>query len=247
MIPLILHHRIVDPFEITLGACAEEWHQDMNARLVYDFILLIVLFIIPLTLMTYCYIRISFSLWFIDSSIQSPLAAMMNAARFSTISEDFPIEIRRNSAQNPRSLFVRYHKTNEQHGSRLALAESRSSLMQNRKRLSVVSTDNSAHRHSLDLMARRFSDNSKANTIIRQLNANQRSVSVCPRHSLTQYTSGIIRTSLSSLPTPGRCSIGNNQRRSVFDFEHASRFLQSRRRVVKLLITLGKADYLFVF
>ncbi|CAF3618750.1 unnamed protein product [Rotaria socialis] len=100
MIPLILHHRIVDPFEIILTACAEDWDQNMNARLAYGFILLFVLFILPLTLMTYCYVHISFSLWFIDSNVQTPLSSTTtNAARCSTISEDFPIDIRTNSAQ----------------------------------------------------------------------------------------------------------------------------------------------------
>jgi hypothetical protein len=47
---------------------------------------------------------------------------------------------------------------------------------------------------------------------------------------------------MTSLPGQNRIvnGINNHQRRSIIDFEHASRFLQSRRRVVKLLITLGK-------
>ncbi|CAF3723185.1 unnamed protein product [Rotaria sp. Silwood1] len=240
MIPLILHHRIVDPFEITLTACAEEWHQNMNARLVYDFILLFVLFIVPLTLMTYCYIRISFSLWFIDSNVQTPLSTI-NTGRFSTISEDFLNDIRTNAGQNTRPLCVHYHKTNENNLNRQQLDDYRSLLMPNRQRQStLLNDDNTTHRHSLNIMPRRFSENNyKSNTNNIQLNKQQRSISICQRCSISQYTTGILRSSVISLQNQNRISNGNNQpRRSMFDFENASRFLQSRRRVVKLLITL---------
>src|ERR1700722_14038154 len=115
MIPLIIHHRIIDPFDITLTACAEEWHRNMNARLVYDFILLFLLFLLPLTLMTYCYIRISFSLWFIDSNVQGSVSSsILNAARFSTISEDFLNDIQRNSTQKSRPFYSNKTNNNNQ-------------------------------------------------------------------------------------------------------------------------------------
>ncbi|CAM2700273.1 unnamed protein product [Rotaria socialis] len=242
MIPLILHHRIVDPFEIILTACAEDWDQNMNARLAYGFILLFVLFILPLTLMTYCYVHISFSLWFIDSNVQTPLSSTTtNAARCSTISEDFPIDIRTNSAQNTRSLVAHHHKTNENNlFSQVPSDECRSSLMPNRQRLSTILNDHNTNRYSSNIMSRRFSEsNSKSNTNVFKLTTQERSISTCPRHSVTQYANGMIRSSCASLPSQTRNINGTNQqRRAVFDFEHASRFLQSRRRVVKLLITL---------
>jgi hypothetical protein len=219
MIPLILYHRIVDPFDITLTACAEEWHQNMNARLVYDFILLFVLFILPLTLMTYCYIRISFSLWFIDSNVQSSISSsILNAARFSTISEDFPNEIR----QNSRPFYIHYHKTNENTPS-----EHRSLLISNRPRRNTILND---HHNSSNQILRRSSENDFTNHI------QGRTIPTRQRHSITQHTSGCLRSSVLSLPTQTPTTL---QRRSIIDFEHASRFLQSRRRVVKLLITLG--------
>ncbi|CAF1289008.1 unnamed protein product [Rotaria sordida] len=243
MIPLILHHRIVDPFEITLTACAEEWHQNMNARLVYDFILLIVLFILPLTLMTYCYIRISFSLWFIDSNIQTTSStSTINTGRFSILSDDFQNDIRLNSAQNTRSLCVHYHKTNENNLNRQQLDDYRSLLMPNRQRQqnTILNNNNNTYNHSLNIISRRFSDNNyKSNTNCLQLNKQQRSTSIGQRYSISQYTTGIFRSSVISLQNQNRISNANNpQRRSIFDFEHASRILQSRRRVVKLLITL---------
>jgi hypothetical protein len=230
MIPLILHHRIVDPFDTKVPACAEEWQRNMNARLVYDFVLLFLLFILPLTLMTYCYIRISFSLWFIDSNVHTSISSsILNAARFSTISEDFPNDIRLNSKQKTRPFYIHYHKTNENTPS-----EHRSLLISNNPRRNTILNDNNTNNHSTNLMSRRFSENDYTNHI------QGRSIPIRQRHSITQYTSGILRSSMTSLPGQNRVLNGNNhQRRTIIDFEHASRFLQSRRRIVKLLITLG--------
>jgi hypothetical protein len=232
MIPLILHHRIVDPFDITLTACAEEWHRNMNARLVYDFILLFLLFILPLTLMTFCYMRISFSLWFIDSNVHTSIStSIINAARFSTISEDFPNDIRRNTTH---PLYNHYHKTNE---NRSRIDDYRTLLTVNRQRRNTILNDNNTSHHTT--IPRRFSENDYNHI---QLNIQGRSIPTRQRHSISQYTSGLLRTSMTSLPGQNRIvnGINNHQRRSIIDFEHASRFLQSRRRVVKLLITLGK-------
>ena len=240
MIPLILHHRIVDPFDITLTACAEEWQRNMNARLVYDFILLFVLFILPLTLMTYCYIRISFSLWFIDSNVQiSSSSSIINAARFSTISEDFPKEIRQNSS---RPIYIHYHKTNDNGHSRQQLDDHRSLLISNRQRRSSMLNNNNTNMYRNT--QRRFSETDYMSNINHiQLHLQGRSIPIRQRHSVSQYTSGLLRSSVSSLPSQNRIINGTNHpRRSVVDFEHASRFLQSRRRVVKLLIILGN-DY----
>jgi hypothetical protein len=232
MIPLILHHRIVDPFDITLTACAEEWQRNMNARLVYDFILLFLLFILPLTLMTYCYIRISFSLWFIDSNVRTSISSsILNAARFSTISEDFPNDIRRNSNQKTRPFYIHYHKINE-HNQQPQIDDYRLLLMQRRN---TILNNNNTYRNSSTAIARRFSENDYNHI---QLNIQGRSIPIRQRHSISQYTSGMLRTSFISLPSQNRNN--NHQRRSIIDFEHASRYLQSRRRVVKLLITLGK-------
>lgn len=245
MIPLILHHRIVDPFDITLTACAEEWQRNMNARLVYDFILLILLFILPLTLMTYCYIRISFSLWFIDSNVQTSLSTtILNAARFSAISEDSPHDIRRSSNQKSRPIYFHYHKTNENSHQRSHIDDYRSLLMSNQHRRNTILNENSTqHRQSLITMNRRFSE-IDYNHI--QLNLQGRTIPIRQRHSISQYTSGLLRTSVTSLTNQNRILNGNNNhpRRSIVDFEHASRFLQSRRRVVKLLITLGKTYFI---
>jgi hypothetical protein len=245
MIPLILHHRIVDPFDITLTACAEDWHRDMNSRLIYDFILLILLFILPLTLMTFCYIRISFSLWFIDSNVQTSISAsILNAARFSTISEDFPNDIRRSTS---RPLYMHYHKTNE---NRPRTDDYRALLTHNRQRRNTVLNDNNNNVYRLSAnktIPRRFSENDYNHI---QLNIQGRTIPIRQRHSISQYTSGLLRTSMTSLAGQNRILNGNNnnhhQRRSVIDFEHASRFLQSRRRVVKLLITLGKRNQFFL-
>jgi hypothetical protein len=242
MIPLILHHRIVDPFDITLTACAEEWQRNMNARLVYDFILLFLLFILPLTLMTYCYIRISFSLWFIDANVQASLSSsILNAARFSTISEDFPNDIRRNSNQKSRPFYIHYHKINENSHNRPQIDDYRSLLILNQQQRNTILNDNNAYRNSstaTSIIPRRFSENDYNHI---QLNIQGRPIPIRQRHSISQYTSGLLRTSVTSLPSPNR---NNHQRRSIVDFEHASRFLQSRRRIVKLLITLGKTNFL---
>ena len=226
MIPLILHHRIVDPFEITLTACAEEWQRNMNARLIYDFILLALLFILPLTLMTYCYIRIGFSLWFIDSNVQKTLSnSILNAARFSNISEDFPNDLRKSS----RPLTIQYLKTTDKQ-----FENYRSLLVLNRQRRNTSFTDSRQQQNpSSTVTSRRFSENDYSHAQI-NLRAHPRPI-IRQRHSISQYTSGLQRTSLSSIPSQHRI------RRSMrTDFEHANRFLQSRRRVVKLLITLGK-------
>jgi hypothetical protein len=245
MIPLILHHRIVDPFDITLTACAEEWQRNMNARLVYDFILLFLLFILPLTLMTYCYIRISFALWFIDSNVQtSSSSSIINAARFSTISEDFPNDIRRNSTPKTQPFYIHYHKINQNNQNRPQINNYRSLLILNQQRRNTILNDNNnTYRYLPTAMQRRFSENDY-NYI--QLNIQGRSIPIRQRHSITQYTNGLLRTSVTSLPSQNRILNGNNhQRRSIIDFEHASRFLQSRRRVVKLLITLGRKKNFF--
>jgi hypothetical protein len=284
MIPLIVHHRIIDPFDITVTACAEEWHQNMNARLIYDFLLLFVLFILPLTLMTYCYIRISFSLWFIDSNARISLSSssITNAARFSTISEDFPQidlnDIRRQSSQKNRPYYIHYHKTYENDPKRKQLNQEEDeyrSLMNtsvptkkitsNRPRRSTTINDikpksfsittttttaaaaHTACRRSSSLIGRRFGENGYVNNHLNQTQQG-RQIPIRHRHSASPYTSGILRTSLTSLQSQNRIlnsTNGNNNNninhhRSIVDVERASRFLQSRRRVVKLLITLGK-------
>ena len=234
MIPLIVHHRIVDPLDITLTACAEEWHRDMNARLIYDFALLVLLFILPLTLMTYCYIRISFSLWFIDSNIQTPLSSSItHTARYSTISEENPNEIRRNFSQCSRPHLVQYQKNNDPNASR-ALEDSLTLLMLNQQRRNTMCHD----QNSSLFTPRRYSEAdsiSKTNQI--QLHMQARSNPNRPRRSISQYTSGLLHSSVSSLPGQNRVT---HHHRSLIDLEHTNRFLRSRRRVVKLLITLGK-------
>lgn len=293
MIPLIIHHKVVDPFDTMLTACAEEWHQNMNARLVYDFILLFLLFIVPLTLMTYCYIRISFSLWFVDSYIRNPMSSSSsttNTAQFSTMSEDSP-RIDTNNArwQNSpinRPYYVHYHKSydndlkrkQQQNDSlnqdeyRLLINSSikKSTLSQpvrsttvndiKPKSFSITTTNATAQttcRRSSSLIGRHFGENAYTN---QHLNQSQqgRQVSIRQRHSSSPHTSGIHRSSFTSLPSQNRIlgpNIGringnnnsnnntnNNNRRSNTDVERVSRFLKSRRRVVKLLITLGKID-----
>ncbi|CAF4391953.1 unnamed protein product [Rotaria sp. Silwood2] len=304
MIPLIVHHRIIDPFDTTLTACAEEWHQNMNARLVYDFILLFVLFIVPLTLMTYCYIRISFSLWFIDSNVRKPLSASSsstttNTARFSAISEDFPPidinEIRRQTSPKNRPYYIHYHKGYENDSKRkqqqqqqkenqnkdeyrLLVNLSGKKLISNRpvrstttndikpKSFSITTTTitttvpttiaRTTCRRSSSLIGRHFGENTY--TTNNHLNQSQqaRQISLRSRHSTSPHTSGILRSSFTSLQSQNRIlgstirringnihsntntNNNNNKHRSTVDVEHASRFLKSRRRVVKLLITL---------
>jgi hypothetical protein len=249
MIPLILHHRIVDPFDITLTACAEEWQQNMNARLVYDFILLFVLFVLPLTLMTYCYIRISFSLWFIDSNVQTSISSsILNAARFSAISEDFPYEIRQNLTHRPQPIYMHYRKTNENCHSRQHLDDNRSFITSSRQRRNSILHDTNTYRQPSAIMLRRFSENDyRLQTNKIQLYSPGRAIPIRQRHSISQYTSGLLRSSSSSIQSQHRILNGNNHpRRSTIDFEHASRFLHSRRRVVKLLITLGNKNVFYI-
>ena len=291
MIPLIVHHRIIDPFDTTLTACAEEWHQDMNARLAYDFILLFVLFILPLTLMTYCYIRISCSLWFIDSNNRISLSSLSttNAARYSTISEEYPNidinDIRRLSSQKNRPYYIHYHKSydndlkrkqqqqqqenleqDEHHslikpsGTKLTANQPRRSTTINDikpKSSSITTTTtvaaagNATCHRSSSLIGRRFGENGYVNNLPNQTQQG-RSIAIRHRHSASPYTSGILRSSLTSLQSQNRIirstSLStnghpNNHHRSIVDVERASRFLQSRRRVVKLLITLGKINF----
>ncbi|UJR13978.1 hypothetical protein I4U23_000981 [Adineta vaga] len=244
MIPLSLHHRVVDPFDTTLPACAEDWHRNMNARLVYDFILLFLLFILPLTLMTYCYIRISFALWFIDSNVRPSLStSILNAARFSTISEDFLNDIQANSLPKARSIYMHYHRNNDYSRNRQNPDDYRSLVVSNRQRRSTLLQENQNYRQlsTGPAMLRRFSENDSTlnmNNPVR-LHIQGRPIPIRQRHSISQYTSGLLRSSISSIPGQNRLvNINNHRRRSVVDFEHASRFLHSRRRVVKLLITL---------
>lgn len=275
MIPLIVHHRIIDPLDITLIACAEEWHQNMNARLAYDFILLFVLFILPLSLMTYCYIRISFSLWFIDSPACTSLSSSSstNGARFSNISDDFPQleinDIRRQSSQKNRPYYIHYHKTYENDPKRKQQQHQQDQEPEvdeyqvlinssNQPRRSTVINENKpksfsitttmttapiACRRSSSLIGRRAGENGFVPT------QQGRPIPTRHRQSTSPYTSGILRTSLSSLQSQNRILSGTNgmnHHRSIADVERASRFLQSRRRVVKLLITLGKRISIFL-
>lgn len=297
MIPLIVHHRIIDPFDTTFTACAEEWHQNMNARLVYDFVLLFVLFIAPLTLMTYCYIRISFSLWFIDTSFRKSISSTSssNTARFSTISEDIPHfdlnDIRRQISPKKRPYYIHYHKTfdndpkrkqqenhepNEYHSlinssekKSISLRPVRSTTINDIKpKLSSATTTTTTTttttaqttcRRSSSLIGRHFGENAYTS---KHLNQNQpvRQLQIHHRHSASPRASGILRTSFASSQSQNRIigstslrtngtnttstttsnNNNNNNRRSTVDVENASRFLRSRRRVVKLLITLGK-------
>jgi hypothetical protein len=295
MIPLIVHHRVVDPFDTTLTACAEDWQQNMNARLVYDFLLLIVLFILPLTLMTYCYIRISFSLWFVDSRVRSSVSSSTtsnNPGRYSMMSEDFP-QLDLNdvrpyvSSQKHRPYYVPYHKTydnelkrksqlqqtqqqqqqqqeHQQDGHnqqtdefRALMNTANTKLISNQSRsitATTVITAPSTSRRSSSLIGRRLGETTYENPHLNRPSMQARQLSVTHRQSFIPYHSGFVRSSLSSLASHHRiqgCTSGivNNKNknnnnhhhhRSVADFERASRFLQSRRRVVKLLITLGR-------
>ena len=283
MIPLIVHHRIIDPFDITLTACAEEWHQNMNARLAYDFILLFLLFILPLSLMTYCYIRISFALWFIDSPACTSISSssITNGARFSNISEEFPQvdvnALRRQSSQKHRPYYIHYHKSYENDSKRKQQQQNpeqeqeideyqvlinsshrpRRSTTINEikpKSSSITTMMTTAPppipcRRSSSLMGRRFGENGFIS------NPQGRTIPVRHRQSTSPYTSGILRTSLTSLQSQNRILSGTNGKthqqhhhhRSVVDVERVSRFLQSRRRVVKLLITLGNPIYNSLF
>lgn len=234
MVPLIVHHRIVDPLDITLTACAEEWHRDMNARLIYDFALLILIFILPLTLMTYCYIRISFSLWFVDSNIQTPLSSSTtHITRYSTISEENPNEIRRNFSQCSRPHLVQYQKNSDPYANQ-GLEESRTLFLLNQQRRNTMCHDQGS---SLFAPRRHSEADSIAKTNQIQLHIQARSIPSRPRRSISQYTSGLLHSSASSLPGQNRVT---HHHRSLIDLEHSNRFLRSRRRVVKLLITLGK-------
>lgn len=304
MIPLIVHHRIVDPFDITLTACAEEWQQNMNARLAYDFLLLIVLFIIPLTLMTYCYVRISLALWFVDSNVSSSISSssVSNLGRYSMVSEDFPqLDLNdprgSTSGHKRRPYYVHYHKAYEndlkrksqqqiQQGTQVQqeqqqqqqiqsadVQETRplingmtSELTSNPSRhvttvndvkpksysisATTITTAPSTSRRSSSLIGRRLGDNGydklfggkKSTTHHGRQGATG---STSHRHS-SPYNSGVIRSSVTSLQSHHRISSnvsrsisGTPHHRSIIEFERASRFLQSRRRVVKLLITLG--------
>ncbi|CAF3324952.1 unnamed protein product [Rotaria socialis] len=300
MIPLIVHHRLIDPFDTMLTACAEEWHQNMNARLVYDFILLFLLFIIPLTLMTYCYIRISFSLWFVDSyfrkSWSSSSSSTTNIARFSTISEDTPQvdmnDIRRSTSAKTRPYYIHYHKTYEndfkrkqqQQNDQKNQDEYRSLINSSGKKLisnsrpgrsktindikqksssvtaTTMTTTITGHttcRRSSSLIGRHFGENTYTNN---NLNQSQQGRQISAHHGKfsSLHTSGTLRSSFTYLPNHNRIlgsvigringnnsnnsninnNNNNNSRRSTIDVERASRFLKSRRRVVKLLITL---------
>jgi hypothetical protein len=287
MTPLIVHHRLVDLLGLKMWkVCAETWQQNMNARLVYDFILLFVLFILPLTLMTYCYIRISFSLWFIDSNGRTslPSSSTTNAARFSTISEDFPQidinDIRRQSSHKHRPYYIHYHKKYEndskrnQHrhqphqqeqkqeqeeyrslinsnGIKLTSQRPQRSTTMNDMKLksfSITTTTTTTNaqticRRSSSLIGRRFGENGYIYNNFNEIQQG-RQIPIRHRQSTSPYTSGMLRTSLTSLQSQNRIIGSTNgnahHHRSTVDVERASRFLQSRRRVVKLLITLGK-------
>ena len=288
MIPLIVHHRIVDPFDVTLKACAEEWQQNMNARLVYDFVLLFVLFIIPLTLMTYCYIRISFSLWFIDSNVRSSIASSLSSslhpARISNLSDELQQldvnEGRLFPSQKNRPYYIHYHKNfdhdskrkTQQHplqqdeeaeelhslmnpsGSKSGIDPSRRNVNMNETKpksfsitATTITTVGTRSRRSSSLIGRRLGDNGyESMNLNKPIVGQARATPIGNRSSSSPYHSAIVRSSLTSLPSHHRIhgstslSINGNTNRSIVDFERASRFLQSRRRVVKLLITLGK-------
>lgn len=114
--------------------------------------------------------------------------------------------------------------------------------------ITAMPTAPTACRRSSSLTGRRFGENG---FVPNPINSNQqgRQRAVRQRRSTSPYTSGILRTSLTSLQSQNRIlnsANGSNahHHRSIVDVERASRFLQSRRRVVKLLITLGKIDSL---
>lgn len=238
MIPLILHHQVVDHVGIKSTVCAEEWRRNMNARLAYDVLLVILLFILPMTLMTYCYIRISFSLWFIDSNVRTSVtSSVLNAARFSTISEDFPNEIRRYFSPNSRPVRVHYRKASEN----FEADEQRPSLLYDRHRRHTTFVAEHHYTRASIVKGRRFSANDSIYTsqpVPTPMQVRGRTIPVRQRHSITQYTSGVLQSSFASTPRATR--LLNHSNKSNIDFEHASRFLQSRRRVVKLLVTLSK-------
>lgn len=316
MIPLILHHRIVDPFDITLTACAEEWQQNMNARLVYDFVLLFVLFIIPLTLMTYCYVRISLSLWFIDSHVSSSISSssVSNVGRYSMVSEEFPpLDLndprQSTSGGKRRPYYIHYHKAYENELKRKSQQQNQQVIQQQSpgqqhqqqqqqqqqgshdvqetrslinamtseltsnpsrhgpnlndvkpKSYSVSATTMtiapSTSRRSSSLIGRRLVDNGHEKFHFNPLLIHQTrqgpvgtTTTTTHRHS-SPYNSAMIRSSVSSLQShhrilsnASRSLNGTPHHRSIAEFERASRFLQSRRRVVKLLITLGSVRH----
>ena len=306
MIPLILHNRTTNTFNTSFRICAEDWYQNMNARLVYDFILLFVLFIIPLILMTYCYVRISFALWFIDSNIHRTLSSFStttNTTRFSVISKDLPQadtdNVRRQISSKNRLIYFHYHKTyennlkqqqqnlNEDECNSLITASEKNSISNRpvqstttndtKKSLSITPTTTAAIvttllttcRRSSSITTRRFGEHTNANSFLSQ-NQQRRQTSMRHRRSTTALTSGILPLNLVRLRSRNEIvhntrlnrkrnnttattttimnnNNNNNNNRSTMDVQHGSRFLKSRRRVVKLLIALGIVLFCFSF
>lgn len=250
MVPLVFHHHIVDPFDITLTACAEQWHPDTHARLIYDFVLLLLLFILPLTLMTYCYIRISVSLWFVDSSIQTPVSSSMgHPTRFSTLSEDTPKEVRRNVSHSARPYAWHYHRTNDHNVTRLPIAnveDHRPLATSKPLRRNTVLHEIHHPPQTTMMKGRRYSE-ADSMCRVNQIAMHQQGkpMPIHQRNSISQYNSALFHSSALSLQSQHRIlNYVHGNPRSLIDLEHTSRFLRSRRRVVKLLITLGKAFYI---
>jgi hypothetical protein len=206
-------------------------------------------------------------------------SSITNAARFSTISEDFPQidinDIRRLSSQKNRPYYIHYHKTYENDPKRKQQQQQQQQQQQSPeqdelhslinaptrprrsttindikpKSASITATTMTAHttcRRSSSLIGHRFGENG----FVQQA----RQIPTRHRHSTSPYASGILRSSLTSLQSQNRIVASgslstngnpNHCHRSTVEYERASRFLQSRRRVVRLLITLGKIYFCF--
>ncbi|CAF1364010.1 unnamed protein product, partial [Adineta steineri] len=180
---------------------------------------------------------------------------------------------RRQSTQKHRPYYIHYHKKHEndlkrkqqiqeQDEYRSLMNSSGTKLISHRPRRSTTmndmkpksfsittttSTAPAGHtlcRRSSSLIGRRFGENGYVRHNSHDIQQVRHNIPTRHRQSASPYTSGILRTSLTSLQSQNRI-LGNinntnnhHHHRSVVDVERASRFLQSRRRVVKLLITL---------
>ncbi|CAF0879706.1 unnamed protein product [Didymodactylos carnosus] len=264
MIPLIIHHRIVDPFDTTITTCAEEWHRDMNSRLIYDFVLLFVLFIIPLTLMSYCYIKISWSLWHIDPHVSHSIQtwSQQRSNRSSTTISDHPNN-HNLTIIHSRPHYVHYpsnkHKhhiivengctKDDEYRSLIQKNNSpRSTTMTNltRKSLSATTTTtstthNSARRSSSLITNQQnhrpmsFAGHTERNYSYQNVQQQSPQLKKSTIVSSQRSTNGSVNTG-GRRGTSVTTFHGSN--RSIAEFERGNRFLQSRRRIVKLLITL---------
>ncbi|CAF1204817.1 unnamed protein product [Didymodactylos carnosus] len=262
MIPLIIHHRIVDPFDITITTCAEEWHRNMNARLIYDFILLLVLFIIPLTFMSYCYIKISWSLWHIDPNVSKSIQTWSQQKSNRSLTTTSEHQNNHNLLMVHTRPYYIHHPNNKlkhhiivENG--CTKDNEYQSLMQQKNNPRLSTTMTNLTRKSLS---------TSATTNIISNNLTRRSSSLLTNHpqhrrmsfaghiehnySCQQQSPQLKKSTIVSLQccTNGGANDGglrgtsmpilHGSNRSITEFERANRFSQSRRRVIKLLITL---------